>query len=186
MRVALSAGHWPQARGACAEGRCEHEEAAYWCSKIAQALPSTIEVFHVPTGPLRDKVEDVNAAHCDLAIEIHFNACGGCGAEGAETLYHPGSGSGKEAATYIQQAMAGCGVRSRGIKEGWYKMDYPGVVDFDGDVEGDERVDYFLQATNCTAVIIEPEFIENHHRFDRLRGPMTKAIADAITEYLGV
>jgi len=165
---------------------CEHEQAAYWCAKIAQHLPSTIELFHVPTGPLKEKVEDINAQHCDLAVEVHFNACGGCGAEGAETLYCPGSASGKEAAGYLQRAMATCGVRDRGVKEGWYRQDYPGRVDFDGDVDGDETPDYFLKATNCTALILEPEFIENHWRFDRLRPLMTAAIAQGICDYLGV
>ena len=28
---------------------------------------------------------------------------------------------------------------SRGIKEGWYRQDFPGRVDYDGDVEGDEK-----------------------------------------------
>ena len=184
MKIALSAGHWPRARGACSGEICEHEQAAYWCAKVAQALPSYVQVYHVPTGPLADKVADINAAKCDFAIEIHFNACGGCGASGAETLYYPGSAEGKRAAEYLQRAMAGCGVRDRGVKEGWHRMDYPGRVDYDGDVDGDEKPDYFLRATNCTALILEPEFIENHHRFEELRPDMCRAIAAGIVEYL--
>jgi len=174
VKVALSAGHWPGARGACCDGLCEHEEAAYWCSKIAQYLPDTIEVYHVPTGPLKDKVADINAQYCDLAVEVHFNACGGCGASGTETLYCPGSVSGLEAARYVQAAMVTCGTRDRGTKEGWYKMDRA------------NGADYFLRATNCTALILEPEFIEQHAKFDALRPVMTAAIARGICDYLGV
>jgi len=183
-RIALSAGHWPQARGACSGGICEHEQAAHWCALIAQHLQDTIEVFHVPTGPLPEKVANINAKNCDLAVELHFNACGGCGAEGAETLYYPGSSKGKAAAGYLQRAMVKCGVRSRGIKEGWYKQDYPGRVDYHGDIDGDEHPDYFLKATNCTALVLEPEFIDNHWKFDQLRKCMTHGIAGGILAYL--
>lgn len=184
-RLAISAGHNPAARGACYRGICEHEVAAAWTSYIAQELPDTIDVFFVPTGSLSHKIDAINKARCDLAVEIHFNACGGCGAEGCETLYCPGSYSGRDAATYIQAAMAGAGVRNRGIKEGWYKMDRPGVVDYDGDQDGDETPDYFLKSANCTALIVEPEFIDNHHEFDRIQKPMCQAIAGGIAEYLG-
>lgn len=181
-RVALSAGHNPKARGACYKGVCEHEVASAWISFIAQELPGDIEVVYVPTGSLPEKVKAINDAKCDLAIEVHFNACGGCGAEGCETLYYPGSISGANAAIHIQTEMAQTGVRDRGVKEGWYRMDRPGVKDYDGDREGDEAPDYFLKHTNCTALIVEPEFIDNYHTFDRIQRPMCRAIARGITE----
>lgn len=183
-KIALSAGHNPKARGACHDDVCEHEVAAAWVSFIAQELPGDIEVVFVPTGSLPQKVKAINDAKCDLAIEVHFNACGGCGAEGCETLYYPGSASGRDAAYYLQAAMAGTGVRNRGVKEGWYRMDRPGVKDYDGDKDGDEAPDYFLKATNCTALIVEPEFIDNYDRFSKIQLPMSRAIARGIVEYL--
>ena len=184
-RIALSAGHWPKARGACSGEVCEHEQAAYWCALIGRHLDAAgVQVYHVPTGPLRDKVEDINRAGVDAAIEVHFNACGGCGAQGAETLYYPGSRKGETLATAIQRGMVGAGAVDRGVKEGWYKQDYPDRIDYAGDVDGDERIDYFLEATRMPAVIVEPEFIEMHMTFDRIRNDYCRAIADGIIDYL--
>jgi N-acetylmuramoyl-L-alanine amidase len=173
MKLALSAGHHPDARGACHGDVCEHELAAAWCQLIATHLHDVVEVFPVPTGKLRDKVAAINAAKCDLAVEIHFNACGDCGAFGAETLHFPGSVKGAKVAALIQEAMVGAGAsRDRGVKDGWYQMNPA------------KGPDYFLEATNCTAIIIEPEFIEQHHHVRVVRGAMCRAIAVAIADYL--
>lgn len=181
MKVALSAGHYPKARGACYAGVCEHELAIEWAHLLTVRMPRNIAIVHVPTGTLRQKVDFINEARVDLAVEIHFNAGGG---EGAETLYAPGSANGKQAARCIQRMLALCGLRDRGIKEGWYKQDRPGIVDYHGDVDGDEKIDYFLRATTCPAVIIEPEFIERNDTFPHLREYAPGAIALGIADYL--
>jgi hypothetical protein len=187
MKIALSAGHYPEAPGACHDGHCEHEEAAAWCAYMTpHLLRHGIDIFHVPTGPLPDKVAAINRADCDVAVEIHFNACADCGASGAETLFYPGSRSGEEAAWMVQAAMVAQGARNRGVKEGWYKMDRPGIVDYAGDIDGDETPDYFLSATNCPAIIIEPEFIEQWPLIQRRRIGTVAAIAEALAGYLGV
>lgn len=173
MRIALSAGHHPSSPGACHAGKCEHELAAVWCQLIATELINEVELFYVPTGSLRDKVAAINKAQCDIAIEIHFNACGDCGAFGSETLHCPGSTNGISLAMAIQSAMVGAThTKDRGIKEGWYKM------------KKKNGPDYFLSATNCTAVILEPEFIEQYHRVENDADTICKAIANAIKDHV--
>jgi hypothetical protein len=80
-------------------------------------------------------------------------------------LCYPGSAKGMELAHAVQKVLAEDFPPSRGVRAGWYRMDRPGVVDYHGDVEGDETIDYFLKYTNCPAIIIEPDFV---HRWDLL------------------
>jgi hypothetical protein len=65
------------------------------------------------------------------------------------------------------------GIRDRGAKEGWYQMN------------PQKGPDYFLKATNCTALILEPEFIEHRDRIVGKREDGARAIADAIEEIVG-
>jgi hypothetical protein len=141
---------------------------------------------YVEHGRLPDKVRQINQADCDLAIEIHFNAAANVNAKGAETLYFPGSNKGLQAAQFIQLPMAeAMETKSRGCKPGWYRMDRPGVVDFYGDEDGDEMPDYFLRATNCTALILEPEFLSQIEYIRLRRSACCFAIAKAIMNYAG-
>lgn len=145
---------------------CEHEEARRWVDLIHFHLREQMPADVVPSGTLEKKVEIINEIARGnrpvlLVAEIHFNSCGGCGAKGSETLYCPGSVKGKRAAQTVQYRLGGIMRPDRGIKEGWYRMDKPGVVDYAGDVEGDEKIDYFLRETRPIALVIEPEFIHN-------------------------
>ena len=163
-RVAVSAGHYPEKQGAAWEGVSEFDETIIWQRDVLAALSEMPEVFEgvlIETGGLTKKVKQINAANCDLAIEIHFNAGGKPTTRGCETLFYPGSKTGELAARKFQLPLATAMLtKSRGCKPGWYKMDRPGIVDFYGDEDGDEMPDYFLRATNCTALILEPEFIQ--------------------------
>jgi len=118
----------------------------------------------VPDGGLREKVEFINANDPAFAVEIHFNSAivgGKHVGEGCETLMYPGSYAGRQLADILQRAQYQIFKPSRGVKEGWYRQDRPGIVDYQGDVDGDETIDYFLRKTKCPAVILEPEFIHN-------------------------
>lgn len=185
-RVALSIAHCPADQGAKACGTTEHIESGIWTGLVQQFLEEKgVEVFVVPVGGLTKKVRAVNEANCALAVEIHFNSSVSKAAKGCETLFCPGSTKGAKAADIVQRhlVVAMCNP-DRGIKEGWYRMDKPGVVDYLGDVDGDESLDYFLKATNCPAIIVEPEFI---HRMDVIadkRGEGAMAITDGIIEAL--
>lgn len=185
MKVGLSFAHSPTSPGACFEGSCEHTFSRMWTKKLIMVLATRgIEYFVTNGKSLKyEKVPEINAANCDIAMEIHFNACGGCGASGCETLYHPDSYKGLAYAEVIQQALCkAVGNKYRGVKEGWFEMDRPGVVDFYGDEDGDEKPDYFLRATNCPALILEPEFIEHTDVITGKLSAGVMAIADAIEE----
>lgn len=178
--IALSAGHNPEKPGACFEGNCEHAEAVAWVANISHELNKLkVPNFIVPTGTLTEKVQAINARHAKAAVEIHFNM-NLPGTRGCETLYHPGSKKGRLIASTINSPLASFFSPNRGIKEGWYKMDVPGVKDYDGDVEGDESIDYFLRATNCPAVIVEPDFISSIDRIRSMQPIGCSVIADAL------
>jgi|GEM_PF-1927293 len=185
MRLGLSIAHHAGAKGAKFNGFNEFDFSTEFVYEVVSVLKNSgVEIFIAPTGRLRSKVIDINNSKCDLAIEIHFNACGDCGASGSEVLYYPNSTKGKIAASIFQDSIiASTGVRDRGIKEGWYKMDRPNVVDYDGDVDGDEKIDYFLAKTRCTAIILEPEFIEKTSRIILNKNKICEAIAKAVLEY---
>ena len=163
--IVLSAGHTPDSPGACSGSFCEHAEAVEWVNRIAYQLRHDLQVQIVASGPLSQKVREINETHqrlpVQLAVEIHFNSDPQHAGHGSETLYCPGSAKGERAAQMVQRHLGSTMRPDRGVKEGWYRMDRPGHVDYPGDVEGDEKVDYFLRATKPVALIVEPEFIHN-------------------------
>lgn len=166
-KLAISVAHHEGAKGATFNDLNEYD-----LSKLISAIvfdytrlyfndeESGFTAEMVPVGKLKDKVAYINENNFDAAIEIHFNACGNCGASGHEVLYYPKSTEGQLLALSINKFLKQLDKKDRGVKEGWYRMDQPNIVDYDGDVEGDETINYFLEKTNCPAVIIEPQFIE--------------------------
>lgn len=183
MTIAVVAGHYPDRPGAVTPELREHDEAVYWRDKIAAEL----EALHIRTKVIRaytlhDKVREINTTFpkCELAMEIHFNSDPGRAGRGCETLYCPGSTSGEGWAQAIQRSMVPFCSPNRGIKEGWYRMDQPDHIDYAGDVEGDEIVDYFLRATNCPAIIVEPYFLHEHPRIIANRDVVCMVIAETI------
>lgn len=184
--IALSAGHHPKAVGAESGARTEHAEASKWVGRIASILSPTHAVTIVPTGTLTEKVAAINALHAQqpvaIAVEIHFNSDPKRAGRGCETLYCPNSVAGKAAADVIQGALAPIFAPNRGVKPGWYRMDRPGHVDFVGDVDGDEKVDYFLKATNPVALILEPCFIHQHSELDNMWQTGCAVIAQSLIE----
>jgi hypothetical protein len=202
--IILSAGHFPADPGACYPHDnphwCEHAEAEEWVNRIAPLVRQQMKVGVVPTGPLAiwsppgrysrtlvgGKVfwinEQCRRNDVKLAVELHFNSDTSKRQRGCETLYCPGSAKGEVAAQIVQGAMAGLFPPSRGAKEGWHRMDHPGHVDYPGDVDGDEKIDFFLKATHCTALIIEPEFIYNRQTIESNRRAACEVIAAALIE----
>ncbi len=165
FRVAVSAGHNPEAQGAKWREATEFDFTIPWQEELIKQLNELETVEHlyvrtqfVETGGLRHKVEQIKKVNGDLAIEIHFNA--GAKTNGCETLFAPDSKVGKAWAKMVHvHLVRAMGNKNRGVKEGWYKMDQPGVVDYAGDVDGDEKPDYFLAKTRMPALILEPEFM---------------------------
>jgi len=162
--ILISAGHHEKAQGASFDGVTEYDLTVKWADRIALLLGED-SCLRVPNGFLKSKIKFINKQNADLAIEIHFNSAklwkdwnknGHIDAgemvnvgRGSETLYYPGSAKGKLAAEIMQQAIGHVFKPDRGAKEGYYQMNPA------------KGADYFLRRTNCTSLIIEPEFIDN-------------------------
>lgn len=170
-RIAISAGHYPAAKGAQAGDFNEYDEAVLWAAQVCRLLGS--EAVLVPTGTVRQKVEYINALP-DIAVvvEIHFNAAASRSAQGSETLYYPGSEAGKTIARKIQKAIACLFQPDRGVKEGWYRADKSkGPI-------------FLLARTRAPAVIIEPEFIAHHESIVAKRDAACTVLAEALRSLL--
>jgi hypothetical protein len=158
-----------------------------WAIHLSDALhPYHIQPAIVPSGKLPEKVGFINDL-CGLndvvcAVEIHFNSGPAGRVWGSETLYYPGSHAGKRMAEHVQSKLGAVFSPDRGAKEGWYKMDRPGIADYHGDVDGDEKPDYFLARTRCPALILEPEFIQNATVIRERRDQAINAIASALND----
>jgi len=108
--IFISAGHYPASPGATCDRFIEHDEAALWANIMVHKL-GIDDGNLVPTGTLKSKVDYINNRIMpkDIAIEIHFNSAMSKGkhvGRGCETLYYPGSESGKHIATLCQDALA--------------------------------------------------------------------------------
>lgn len=185
MNLLLSAGHYPGDKGARfpqPNGEFnEHDEAKLWVASIVRHINYRTGVLLVPHLDLVGKVRWINTQpQADLAIEIHFNSDGAGRGRGSETLYAPGSVKGRVMADRIQAVIGAILLPNRGVKEGWHRMDRPGHIDYPGDKDGDEKVDYFLRATKCTALIVEPEFIHNKEKIIEHRERVCSAIAEVL------
>ncbi|MCK5336007.1 MAG: N-acetylmuramoyl-L-alanine amidase, partial [Gammaproteobacteria bacterium] len=169
--------HSPKRTGASYHGFKEHDEAVEWATHLATLLAKKVSVDYVPTGKLSEKVAFINAADCRLAVEIHFNAAvnaaGKNVGKGSETLYYPGSESGKAAALTVQKHLSPIFSPDRGAKEGHYQMNPA------------KPADYFLRKTNCLALIIEPEFIQWKDSIQVNREKGCEALCAAMLEILG-
>lgn len=170
--ILLSAGHYPAAQGARYNGVSEHSLAVPWIEMLARHIEPYAPVEIVPTGPLMildpvtralvgGKIHWINQRTALLAVELHFNSDASRRQAGCETLYCPGSVRGREAAQFAHDEYAHLFPPDRGVKEGWLRGDRPGVVDYPGDVDGDEDKAAFLSETDPIALLVEPEFIYN-------------------------
>ena len=173
--IFISAGHYPSAPGAKWERFVEHDEAVIWAQKLHEQLPDNSLL--VPTGVLKSKVAFINERimNGDYALEIHFNAArdgnGNPVGKGSETLYYPGSDTGKSFAILCQSVLAEIFMPDRGVKEGWYRMD------------PSRGADFFLAKTKCPAVILEPEFV---HRAAIIQEQRETAISELATILKGL
>ena len=160
QKIAVSVGHNPVEPGYAFHNISEYSEMAVLAGMVVQKFQrSGRQAYLIGTGPLKQKVKQINSLNVGAALELHLNAGGG---HGFETLYCPGSSNGKLLAVNVHESLKSClAIKDRGVKEGWYKMDKPGVEDYPGDTDGDENPDYFLAKTNCPAVITELYFLDN-------------------------
>lgn len=183
--ILLGAGHYPESPGACypadSADWCEHAEAVRWVTALAFYLKEQAEpcVIYPPSTLVR-KVAFINEQRPTLAVEIHFNSDPSGKGKGSETLYCPNSSKGRVIANMAQGPLGSMMSPNRGVKEGWYRMDRPGHDDYPGDVDGDEKPDYFLTHTVCPALIIEPEFIHNRAVIEASRDTVCEVLAGSL------
>lgn len=194
-RVVLTAGHDPSASGARFPQTgvpliVEHDEALLWVARIAEAFRALGGDAVVAPSASIEKLErtiawiNALAPKAEAAVEIHFNdartADGRQVGRGCETLYHPDSKRGEAIALAIQGVLGDLLPPNRGAVHGWLKGDRPGVVDYPGDHDGDEKLGGYLVQTNCPAVIVEPEFVVNHAKIRQHRDAACVGIAQAL------
>lgn len=169
--IYLSAGHNPDAQGATYNGVSEYDLTPKWAKAVFTILTNDgYPCKLVPTGSLTSKVAFINRGGIPtLALEIHFNS--NIEAHGSACLHYPGSKKGIELATNILTEFEKNAIfqPNRGPKEGWYRDS--GIVD------------YFLRATHCPSVIVEPEFIRNLDIIEREFHKGTQSIAQGIKNY---
>jgi len=174
--IFISAGHHPGSPGATCDRFIEHDEAMLWAEKMVHDLGDD-NGHLVPAGTLQSKVNYINTRIMsgDITIEIHFNSAIANGkhvGRGCETLYYPGSESGKHIATQCQEALTLVFPPSRGVKEGWYRMD------------PERGPDFFLARTKCPAVIIEPEFVHHSEKIMENRDMAIGLMIDNLKEFI--
>ncbi len=188
--IFISVGHHKDAQGASYENNGHKVTEFILAEKWAELIVGLIgeEAILVPTGTLTNKVKYINdhSVAGSIAVEMHFNsakkwkdldndgivdsgemiAIG----RGSETLYMPDSISGEQAAQTVQEDLGHVMKPNRGIKEGWYQMNPK------------KGADYFLRKTNCTALIIEPEFIDNIDLINQNMNAACHVIAASLLE----
>lgn len=106
-------------------------------------------------------VSKCNDFGSDFFISCHLNSYNGS-ARGCEVLYHKSSSSGKKLAECIVAELAKLGFPNRGAK-------------------ADTRGLYELRHTKCTAVIVEPFFLDNLQDVEIYRRVGAQGIANAIS-----
>lgn len=191
--IYLSAGHNEARQGASFGDVTEFKLTTKWVDVIAGLLGD--RCVRVPGGSLPSKINFINnrTESRDLAVEIHFNSAKQWKdwdkdglidpgemvhvGRGSESLYYPGkvpsdrgSVKGKKAAFYIQDVLGRIFPPNRGAKPGWYQMNPA------------KGPDYFLARTDCVAIIIEPEFIDNLDAINSNFDIACHAIANALVE----
>ncbi len=174
--IFISAGHNPKAKGASYLDFNEYDEAVLWQQEIVELLGD--QAIAVPTGTLGSKVrfinkEILNNVGLHIAIEIHFNADSKRAGKGSETLYPPNSHLDEQLANQIQSKLSIIFGPNRGVKPGWYQMNPA------------KGPDYFLARTNCSALIIEPEFVHNSEKIIEARTPGCQVVANSLLRASG-
>ncbi len=172
-RVVIDPGHGGKDPGSSAFGLVEKElslDLAIRLERILSAKGLKIQLTRRTDVfiELVDRAKVANAAPKTIFVSIHFNAHTDRSISGTETLYWPGSASGRELSSYIQSELGRRLVtRNRGFKPERLKV---------------------LEETESTAVLIECGFISNRWESQRcsaewFRQILAEEIAQGILRY---
>mgnify|MGYP001803659678 CR=1 FL=1 len=172
-RVGIDPGHGGLDPGSSAFGLIEKELAldlAFRLENILKAkgleteLTRRTDIFI----ELEDRAALANAKPNTIFVSLHFNAHSDRSISGTETLYWPGSNTGRELASYVQSELGRRLVtRNRGFKPERLKV---------------------LEKTHATAILVECGFLSNRWESQRcgaewFRQIVAEEIAQGILRY---
>lgn len=171
--VVIDPGHGGIDPGSSAFGLVEKElvlDLAFRLEKILNSKGYTTDLTRRTDVyiELADRAEMANIKPNTVFISLHFNAHSDRSISGTETLYWPGSDTGRELASYIQSELGRRLVtRNRGFKPERLKV---------------------LEKTQATAVLVECGFISNRWESQRcgaewFRQIVAEEIAQGIIRY---
>ena len=171
IRLCLNPGHAPNGipdPGACGLGLRESDITDSICRKIENILNGIgIEIRYIQSDNLYEVVGTANNWPADLFVSIHCNSFNSI-ANGAETLYYPGSNSSRTLAQAVQtEVINALDLTDRGLKE------RPNVL--------------VLNSTDMPAILMETAFIDNEHDNALLRNnqdDFANAICRGIVNYI--
>ena len=176
MKVAICPGHHEHSAGYYSPTLGEYEFDLAQLITQVPVPPTGIEIVTF-RGTLKDKVKLINAAGCDAALDIHFNA-GGSSSSGSECLYT--SSNGKILATSVLDGLVrATSLKSRGVKK---------ESDLQRFIHGRPFRSYFLHQTECPATIVEVLFLSNPEEARLLRNDdfvvkVRRGIMDGIAQW---
>lgn len=175
-RVVIDPGHGGKDPGSTAFGLVEKNltlDLAKRLEKILSSAGITTELTRRDDSyvELTERAHRANRSTGTILVSLHFNAHTDRSISGTETLYWPGSETGRELASYIQSELGRRLVtRNRGLKPERLKV---------------------LEETKSTAVLIECGFISNRWESQRcgaewFRQILAEEIAQGILRYRGM
>jgi len=177
--VGIGIAYYPSKPGAVDGYFVEHTVSKEWAINLSKEV-TKLDMIPVlaPVGYMHKKIDFLNNRGVNCCLEIQFNdSLKRMGKQGCETLYYNKSPTGARLASFIQRELtAATGLKDRGIKPGFYKVEEQGL-----------NVPLaFLRHTESPAVLIKPEFIFNMDKFGKdVMFKATHAIAKATLEFLG-
>lgn len=174
-RVVIDPGHGGKDPGSSSFGLVEKDLTLDLSKRIKKALEEKgVEaVLTRETDKfieLENRAEVANRVPGSIFISIHFNGHRDRSIGGTETLYYPGSESAREMASYVQSELGRRLVtRNRGFKPERLKV---------------------LEATKCTAILVECGFITNRWEAQRcgaewFRQIVAEEIVQGLLRYRG-
>lgn len=172
-KVFIGVGHGGTDPGAVANGIQEkviNLTTAIACRDVLERHNVTVLMSRIKddSETLNEKISECNTFNPEVALDIHYNAGKG---DGAEVFYYTGSTTGKNIATQILNAIVKIGQNSRGVKHNTSFV--------------------FLNGTVAPAVLVECGFIDNKTDLalfdtEAEQKAMGEAIAKGILSYLGI
>ena len=160
MRIAIDCGHNPpgdigalSVDGKLAEFVEAHKIVSFAYRMLFQ---KGFEIVNFAER-LKAKVQIVNQAKPNLAVEVHLNSCGDPKQRGALCLYYPSQKS-RDLSRFILEGIHNCSaigivgsalIKKRGVYAGHFRLD------------PSKPILYFLRKTRCPAVVIEPLFLSS-------------------------